>query len=88
MEAVSFASSANLRLRECRNKDLQKFELDESGRIHPIGNMELCLTVSQGRSRKGGGGSPLHLKRNLSLEVCRASLDDFQIWNVRRNNLR
>jgi hypothetical protein len=86
MEAVSLTRSANVRLSECRNENLQKFELNKSGRIHPTGNLKLCLTVAQGQSKQGGGGSPLHLKRNLSLEACRNSLSDFQIWNVRKIN--
>ena len=84
MEAVSVAVSANLRLSHCRNKGVQKFKWDEKGRIHLISNSKLCLTVAQGQSKKGGGGSPVHLMRNLSLELCNETLNFFQTWGVRK----
>ena len=62
---------------------LQKFEWDNNGRIYLISNMKLCLTVAQGKSRKGGGGWPIHLMRNLSLELCGDTLQVFQMWGAR-----
>ena len=58
--------------------------MDEKGRIHLISNLKLCLTVAQGQSKKGGGGSPVHLMRNLTLELCSDTLNHFQIWGVRK----
>ena len=83
MEAVSVAVPANIRLSNCRNGKFQEFEWDDKGRIHLISNLKLCLTVAQGQSKKGGGGSPVHLMRNLSLELCSDTLNHFQIWDVR-----
>jgi hypothetical protein len=84
MEAASAAVSANIRLSHCRDGKFQEFELDEKGRIHLISNLKLCLTVAQGQSKKGGGGSPVHLMRNLTLELCSDTLNHFQIWDVRK----
>ena len=68
MEASSLTASANLRLRKCDRNKLQNFEWSNENKIYLIGNRKLCLTVDQGQSRKGGGGSPVHLMRNLSLD--------------------
>ena len=83
MEADSNTASASLRLSKCQNEELQKFDWDNNGRIYLISNMKLCLTVTQGKSRKGGGGSPIHLMRNLSLELCGDTLQAFQMWGAR-----
>jgi len=84
MEAASVSVSANIQLSNCRNEKFQEFEWNKKGRIHLISNLKLCLTIAQGKSRKGGGGSPVHLMRNLSLELCDDTLNDFQIWGVRK----
>ena len=83
MEAVSNTASASLRLNKCQDEELQKFEWDSNGRIYLISNIKLCLTVAQGKSKKGGGGSPVHLIRNLSLELCGDTLQAFQMWGAR-----
>ena len=84
MEASSLTPSANLRLRKCDQNKLQNFEWSNENKIYLIGNRKLCLTVDQGQSRKGGGGSPVHLMRNLSLELCAESLNSYQAWGVRK----
>ena len=84
MEASSLTPSANLRLRKCDRNNLQNFEFSNENKIHLIDNRKLCLTVDQGQSKKGGGGSPVHLMRNLSLELCADSLNPYQAWGVRK----
>ena len=84
MEASSLIPSANLRLRKCDRNKLQNFEWSNENKIYLIGNRKLCLTVDQGQSKKGGGGSPVHLMRNLSLELCTDSLNPYQAWGVRK----
>ena len=84
MEASSLTASANLRLRKCDRNKLQNFEWSNENKIYLIGNRKICLTVDQGQSRKGGGGSPVHLMRNLSLELCTESLNPYQTWSVRK----
>ena len=84
MEASSLTPSANLILRKCDRNKLQNFEWSHENNIHLIDNRKLCLTVGQGQSKKGGGGSPVHLMRKLSLELCTDSLNAYQTWSVRK----
>jgi len=84
MEASSLIPSANLKLKKCDRNKLQNFELTNKNKIRLISDRKLCLTVDQGESRKGGGGSPVHLMRNLSLELCAESLNSYQAWGVRK----
>ena len=83
MEAASFTASASLQLTKCRDGQLQRFEWDKEGKIYLMDDKSLCLTVAQGESRKGGGGSPVHLIRNLSMETCSDTLKPFQSWGMR-----
>jgi hypothetical protein len=83
MEAASVTASASLQLSKCQDGQLQRFEWDKEGRIHLMDYENLCLTVTQGESRKGGGGYPVHLIRNLSLETCSDALKPFQRWGMR-----
>jgi hypothetical protein len=84
MEAASISASAPIKLNTCNSGTLQKFEWDTKGRVHPISDIKLCLTIAQGQSRKGGGGSPVHLIRNLSLDFCSDALNPYQIWSIRK----
>ena len=84
MEASSLTLSTNLRLRKCDHGKLQNFEWSNKNKIRLISNRKLCLTVDQGQSKKGGGGSPVHLMRNLSLELCSKSLNPYQVWGIRK----
>ena len=83
MEATSNAASALLILSKCQDVELQKFKWGNNGRIYLISNVRLCLTVAQGKSRQGGGGSPKHLIRDLSLEFCDNTQKTFQMWGER-----
>ena len=84
MEATSLATPSSLQLRACQDGQRQQFRLDDESRIKLIHRMELCLTVARGNSRTGGGGSPVHLIRNLSLELCSDTLKSFQKWGTRK----
>jgi hypothetical protein len=86
MEAASVSTSAPIKLSTCNSGALQKFEWDTKGRVHPISDRKLCVTIAQGQSRKGGGGSPVHLIRNLSLESCSDTLGPYQLWGARKIN--
>lgn len=83
MEAASNTPSATLLLSRCEDEILQQFNWGSNGRIYLISNNELCLTIAQGTSRDGGGGSPVHLIRSLSLEFCSHTQQSFQIWGAR-----
>ena len=84
MEASTRAPSTNLRLRKCDRNKLQNFEWSNKNQIRLIDNRKLCLTVDETKSKKGGGGSPVHLMRNLSLELCSKSLNIYQAWGIRK----
>ncbi|MDB3894535.1 RICIN domain-containing protein [Candidatus Pelagibacter sp.] len=84
MEASSLETSSNLKLGKCDRNKLQNFEWSNKNEIRLISNRKLCLTVDQGQSKKGGGGTPVHLMRNLSLELCSKSLNSYQAWSVRK----
>ena len=84
METLSFVASSEIELSDCLNKSLQRFEWDTKDRIRLIGRADLCLTISQGQSRNGGGGSAVHKIKNLSLEICSDDLEHYQIWGIRK----
>ena len=84
MEASSLKPSTNLKLGKCDRNKLQNFEWSNKNEILLISNRKLCLTVDKRRSKKGGGGTPVHLMRNLSLELCNKSLNSYQVWSVRK----
>ena len=85
--AESIRAAASLQLERCREgEELQKFGWDEKGRIYLMANPGLCISAAQGEARKGGGGTPVHLIRNLSLQHCSASLIPTQRWSFRRLN--
>jgi len=83
MEASSIAAPGKLLLKDCNLKDVQKFMLMNDGKINLVSNKKLCLTASQGESRKGGGGSPAHLIRSVLLQPCSDKLMNYQKWNIR-----
>ena len=80
----TFKPSTNLKLGKCDRNKLQNFEWSNKNEIRLISNRKLCLTVGQEQSKKGGGGTPVHLMRNLSLELCNKSLNSYQAWSVRK----
>ena len=84
MEATAATSAATLKLSECNNKRLQDFKWDNHGRIYLDGNTKLCVTIAKGKARNGGGGSPVHKIRNLSMEFCGADMSSYQIWATRK----
>ena len=85
MEAESIQESSGLDLKTCDKNEKQKFILQTNGQINPESNLNLCLTVSK-NSREGGGGTPVHLIRDLSLQICNESLSAYQKWGTRKSN--
>ena len=71
----------NLNLIKCRKT--QEFVFIEDNTIRLKNNKNLCLTVAKGNSRNGGGGSPLHLIRNLSLQACNEQKSIYKTWGIR-----
>ena len=85
MEAESAESSSGLILRGCDKSPKQQFVFEDDGKIKPINDLSLCLTASDDY-REGGGGSPVHLIRELSLLTCDASFSARQSWGLRSVN--
>ena len=77
----SYNNSQSLTLIKCKNS--QEFIFDEDNTIRLKGNTNLCLTVAKEESRKGGGGSPVHLIRNLSMQKCNKDNSIYQNWIIR-----
>ena len=85
MEVESAESSSGLILRGCDKNPKQQFVFEVDGKIKPVNDLSLCLTASGGY-REGGGGSPIHLIRDLSLSACDTSFSSRQSWGIRSSN--
>ena len=72
-----------LTLAPCSDDPAMKFVWLPSGEIRPRDASYLCITVADGSGMPGNGGSPVHLKRNLSLEKCDTSRAAYQTWRYR-----
>jgi hypothetical protein len=66
----------------CDDRPTQDFVLSESGKIISEMRPELCLTVDD-FVLPGGGGSPLHIMRDVSFEECDAVDSVYQTWELR-----
>ena len=77
----SYNNSQSLTLIKCKNS--QEFIFNEDNTIRLKDNTNLCLTVAKEESRKGGGGSPVHLIRNLSMQKCNKDNSIYQNWIIR-----
>ena len=61
MEAKGRFKGASLILKECKDRDVQKFELTWKNQIKLVGERNLCVAIAKEKSKKGGGGNPTHL---------------------------
>jgi hypothetical protein len=78
---TSSKNPLNLNLLKCDNTE--EFVFSEDNTIRLKNNTNLCLTVAEGNSRKGGGGSPIHLIRNLSMQTCDEQKSIYKTWGIR-----
>ena len=85
MEVENTESFSGLILRVCDKSPKQQFVFEDDGKIKPVNDLSLCLTAS-GDYREGGGGSPVHLIRDLSMSACDESLSTRQSWGFRSSN--
>ena len=85
MEVENPESSSGLILRGCDKNPKQQFVFEDDGKIKPVNDLSLCLTAS-GDYREGGGGSPVHLIRDLFLSACDTSFSSRQSWGIRSSN--
>ena len=77
----SYNNSLSLNLLIC--KGTQEFIFDKDNTIRLKNNINLCLTVAKEEARKGGGGSPVHLMRNISMQICNKKHSIYQTWVIR-----
>ena len=77
----SYNNPLRLILVGCKNT--QEFIFAEDNTIRLKNYTNLCLTVAKKPSRKGRGGSPLHLMRNLSMQICNKNSLTYQTWVIR-----
>ena len=81
---TSSKNPLNLNLKTCGSSE--EFVFSEDNTIRLKNNTNLCLTVAEGYSRKGGGGSPVHLIRNLSMQTCNQQKSIYKTWGIRGFN--
>ena len=68
-------------LGSCPNGNTNAVVWNANGQIHPVASHSLCLTAGTS-TQKGGGGSPVHLKRSLSWENCSSNSETRQAWKL------
>jgi hypothetical protein len=82
MEAENSSQGSRLILTKCAEQNLQKFDLNAANEIRLVVNNELCLVVKDGKSKEGGGGTPVHLMRRLTLANCATTKDKYKHWRI------
>ena len=82
MAAENKNRGSHLILTRCTGQNLQKFVLNSDNEIKLIANNELCLTVNDEESQEGGGGTPVHLIRRLTLEHCATTKNEYKHWLI------
>ena len=76
-QAGSFIS-----METCDGRATQQMTMNESGQIFPKMMPELCLTMNS-VVEPGGGGSPLHLMRDVTFDDCDSEINERQLWELR-----
>ena len=82
MEAENSSQGARLVLTRCAEQNLQKFDLNSAIEIRLVVNNELFLAVNDGKSKEGGGGTPVHFMRRLKLENCATTKEKYKHWRI------
>ena len=82
MEAKGRFKGASLILSECKDKDVQKFELTRKNQIKLVGERNLCVAIAEEKSKKGGGGNPTHLMRAITLQDCSTTKSRYTTWKI------
>ena len=82
MEAKGRFKGASLILSECKDRDVQKFELTRSNQIKLVGESNFCVAIGEEKSKKGGGGAPTHLMRTITLQDCSTTKSKYITWKI------
>ncbi len=83
MTAEGLSTGSEFALEPCDGSENQRFEHRANGEIVALAAPDNCVTAGDGPSRHGGGGEPVHLIRDLTLEACDGGLEDRQRWRLR-----
>ena len=82
MAAGGDVEGAGLKLDICDDTKAQQFEFTADNQIRMASNDSLCVTIDASGSKQGGGGTPRHLLRALTLESCVKSASKYTIWRM------
>lgn len=82
MQASSLELGASIELAKCNKESKQGFSLQQSGRLVLNAAPELCVTANMNKKKEGRGGTPVHVMRSLSLQVCSDESSPSQIWTT------
>ncbi len=85
MAVRELSAGSMIALQPCDGRNTQQFEHRSNGKIMSLAAPGNCVTAGEGPSRDAGGGTPVHLRRDLTLEVCDGSRDDRQQWRLRES---
>jgi hypothetical protein len=83
MEANGSIAGSRLNLEACDDIGTQRFKLTAKNQIKLMSDNELCLAIDPNGSKQGGGGTPPHLLRSLSLANCQNSETKYTTWLMR-----
>ena len=82
MEADDSVEGSRLNLGACNDAGAQRSEFTANNQIKLISNDELRVAIDAGASKQGGGGTPIHLLRSLSLANCEKSRTRYTSWRM------
>jgi len=82
MSAPSLTVGEAMTLSQCNDQNTQKFDINARGQLVSIVNPQLCVTVSKTEKKEGRGGSPVHVMRPVSLQMCESTNNAYQIWAI------
>ena len=82
METSGSVAGSRLKLKACNDADEQRFVFAANGQIKLMSNNELCLAIDASASKQGGGGTPVHLPRPLSITNCEKSRARYTTWRM------
>ena len=82
MSVPSISEGSAISLEQCNNSDTQKFVLKSNGQLASQVDPKLCVTVNSIEKKEGRGGSPVHVMRPLSLELCTDASKPYQTWLI------
>lgn len=84
MSVSSLEVGSAISLGKCSDVGMQKFKLKSNGQLVAQTAPELCVTVSSTEKKEGRGGSPIHVMRPLSLQLCDDTKQTYQTWSLHK----